>query len=90
MLLLRWEYLKVVLEELENKHLHPPQPCQEDQLDHENLQDPKEMEMHCEVKTVHKPPSKDFFFHTGRKCSHRLTRFSRLTSRSLETLRALR
>lgn len=37
------EHLKVVSEELENKHLHPHQPCQGAQLDHENLQDPKEM-----------------------------------------------
>lgn len=36
--------LKAVLEELGNKHLHPHQPCQGAQLDHENLQDPKEME----------------------------------------------
>lgn len=37
------EHLKVVSEEPEHRHLHPHQPCQGAQLDHENLQDPKEI-----------------------------------------------
>lgn len=37
----RQECLNGILEMLMSKYSHPPQPCQEAQVDHENPQDPE-------------------------------------------------
>lgn len=75
---------------LKSKYLRPHRPCQEGQLDHENPQDPREWETIIVLGYIN-----TFFFkkgtnHKGDECTYSLTRFTRLTSRSLETLRALR